>query len=45
MKIFWRHEDFVDIFFGSSQSWTSLRVISIQFRVLFKVKVQNCIIF
>ena len=35
------YEDFVDIFWGSSQNWASLRVISMQFRVFFKVKVQN----
>ena len=33
MKIWW-------IFLGSSQNWASLRVISMQFRVFFKVKVQ-----
>ena len=27
------YEDFVDIFFGLSQNWASLRVISMQFRV------------
>ena len=26
------NEDFVDFFFGSSQKWASLRVISMQFR-------------
>ena len=31
----------MDIFWGSSQNWASLRVISMQFRVFFKVKVQN----
>ena len=31
----------MDIFLGSSQNWASLRVISMQFRVFFKVKVQN----
>ena len=35
-------EDFVDIFGGSSQYWASLRIISMHFRVFFKVKVQNC---
>ena len=45
MNIFWGYEDFVDIFFGSSQNWASLRVISMQFRVFFKVKVQNWDIF
>ena len=35
MKILW-------IFLGgSSQNWASLRVISMQFRVFFKVKVQK----
>ena len=36
MNIFWGYEDFVDIFWGSSQNWASLRVISMQFRVFFK---------
>ena len=36
MNIFWAYEDFVDIFWGSSQNWASLRVISMQFRVFFK---------
>ena len=35
MNIFWRYEDFVDIFGGSSQNWASLRVISMHFRVFF----------
>ena len=35
----------MDIFSGSSQNWASLRVISMQFRVFFKVKVQNWDIF
>ena len=39
------YEDFVNIFLGSSQNWASLRVISLQFRVFFKVKVQNWDIF
>ena len=30
---------------GSSQNWASLRVISMQFRILFKVEVQNWDIF
>ena len=45
MNIFWGYEDFVDIFLGSSQNWASLRIISIQLRVFFKVKVQNWDIF
>ena len=46
MNIFGGYEDFVDIFWGSSQNWVSLRVISMQFRVFFfKVKVQNWDIF
>ena len=47
MNIFLGYEDFVDIFFASSQNWASLRVISMQFRVffLFKVKVQNWVSF
>ena len=35
----------MDIFGGSSQNWASLKVISVQFRVFFKVKVQNWDIF
>ena len=35
----------MDISFGSSQNWASLRVISMHFRVFFKVKVQNWDIF
>ena len=34
-EYFLGYEDFVDIFFGSSQNWASLRVISMQFRVFF----------
>ena len=45
MNIFGGCEDFVDIFGGSSQNWASLRVISMHFRVFFKVKVQNWDIF
>ena len=45
MNIFGGLEDFVDIFLGSSQNWASLRVISMQFRFFFKVKVQNWDIF
>ena len=45
MNIFWGYEDFVDIFGWSSQNWASLRVISMHFRVFFKVKVQNWNIF
>ena len=30
---------------GSSQNWASLRVISMHFRIFFKVKVQNWDIF
>ena len=45
MNIFGGYEDFVNIFGGSSQNWASLRVISMQFRVFFKVKVQNWYIF
>ena len=40
INIFWGYEDFVDIILGSSQNWASLRVISMQFMVFFKVKVQ-----
>ena len=35
----------MDILGGSSQNWASLMVISMQFRVFFKVKVQNWDIF
>ena len=45
MSIFLGYKDFVDIFWGSSQNWASLRVISMHFRVFFKVKVQNWDIF
>ena len=45
MNIFGGYEDFVDFLGGSSQNWTSLRVISMQFRVFLKVKVQNWDIF
>ena len=45
MNIFWGYEDFVDIFLGSSQNWASSSVISMQFRVFSKVKVQNWDIF
>ena len=34
-NIFGGYKDFVDIFWGSSQNWTSLRVISMQFRGFF----------
>ena len=33
-EYFGGYEDFVDIFWGSSQNWASLRVISMHFRVL-----------
>ena len=39
------YEDLVDIFWGSSQNWASLRVISMHFRVFFKARVQNWDIF
>ena len=35
----------MDIFLGSSQNWASLRVISMQFRVFFKIKVYRIGIF
>ena len=41
MNIFLGYKDFVDIFWGSAQNLASLRVISMQFRVFFKVNVQN----
>ena len=34
-EYFWGYEDFVDIFWGSSQNCASLRVISMQFRIFF----------
>ena len=45
MNIFWGYEDFVDIFMGSPQNWASFRVISMHFRIFFKVKVRNWDIF
>ena len=45
MNIFGGYEDFVDIFWGSSQNLANLRVIFMHFRVFFKVKVQNRDIF
>ena len=45
MNISWGYEDFVDIFWESSQNWAILTVISMRLRVLFKVKVQNWDIF
>ena len=36
MNIFWRYEDFVNVFLGSSQNWASFRVISMHFGVFFK---------
>ena len=45
MNNFLGYKDFLDIFWGSSQNWASLRVISMHFRVFFKVKVQNWDIF
>ena len=41
MDIFWGYEDFVDIFWGHHKIGASLRVISMQVRVFFKVKVQQ----
>ena len=37
-EYFFGYEDFVDIFFGSSQSWASFRLITMHFRAFFKVK-------
>ena len=45
MNFFGGYEDFVDIFWGSSQNWVSLRVISMRLESFFKVKVQNWDIF
>ena len=45
-EYFLGYEDFVDIFWGPSQNWASLRVISMHFGVFFyKDKLQNCDIF
>ena len=35
MDTFLGYKDFMDIFWGSSQNWASLRVISMQFNGLF----------
>ena len=35
----------MDIFLGSSKNWANLKVISMHFRVFFKVKVKNWDIF
>ena len=45
MNIILGYEDFVDTFWRSSLNWATLRVISMQFRVFFKVKEQNWDIF
>ena len=45
MNIFWGMKILWIFFGGSSQNLASLRVISMQFRVFFKVKVQNWDIF
>ena len=44
-EYFWGVWRLCGYFFGSSHNWASLRVISMQFRVFFKVKVQNWDIF
>ena len=36
MNIFGGYENFVDIFWGSSQNWASLRVSSMQLMVFFQ---------
>ena len=41
MYIFGGYEDFVDIFWGSSQNWASFRVISMHLGSFFKAKVQT----
>ena len=41
MNIFWGIKILWIFFLGSSQNWASLRVISMQFRIFFKVKVLN----
>ena len=38
MNYFLGYEDFVDIFGGSAQNWTSFRVISMHFRVFLRSK-------
>ena len=45
MNIFLGYEDFVDIFWGSSQNWASLRVISMQFRVFLRSRYRIGIFF
>ena len=45
MNIFWGYKDFVDIFWGSSQNWASLRAFLCILGSFFKVKVQNWDIF
>ena len=45
MNIFGGYEDFMDILWGLSQNRVSIRVISMHFRVFFKVKVKNWDIF
>ena len=45
MNILLGYEDFVDIFWGSSQNWVSLRVISMHLWSFLKVNVQNWDIF
>ena len=45
MNIFWGYEDFVDIFWGASQNWASLRVISMQFRFFLRTRYRICNIF
>ena len=45
MNIFLGHEDFVDIFLGSSQNWASLGSFLCNLGYFLKVKVQNWDIF
>ena len=45
MNIFWGMKILWIFFWGSSQNWATLRVISMHFRVFLKVKVQNWDIF
>ena len=44
-EYFWGYEDFVDIFWGSSQNCASLRVISMQFRIFFRSRYRIGIFF
>ena len=45
MNIFWGYEDFVHIFWESSQNWASLRVNSVQFKVFLRSRYRIGIFF